>query len=94
MSLTQRTADWVAANRDRLEDSREVTFKLSDPHLDKPSCHLTVAAGDRFAEVIVWDSGELELACGRIGAIREEHHEVVDPADLNLLLEQVIECTA
>lgn len=79
MSLTQRLAQWVDDNLGRLEASGVVTLRVSAPDVDKPSAHLLVR-GSREGELIMWDSGELELWVDPMSV--EEHHEIDDPADL------------
>lgn len=91
MSLTQRMADWVGANDARLRKLGPVTFRRSDGVRAKPSAHLVVQAGSRLAEMIVWDSGEVEVSYGSPDESHDEHHEVDDPAELDRLLEQLLD---
>lgn len=91
MSLSQRMADWVDANGARLRELGPVTFRRSDEERAKPSAHLVVHAGSRLAEMIVWDSGEVELTYGTPDEPHDEHHEVDDPAELDRLLEQLVD---
>lgn len=93
MSLSQRMAEWVEANSGRLQVLGLVTFRRSDEERAKPSAHLVVSAGGRVSEMIVWDSGEVELTYGTPDDPCDEHHEVDDPAELDRLLEQLIQRT-
>lgn len=83
MSLTQRLSQWVHENMGRLETAGTVTLRLSDPNIDKPSAHLIVK-GSREAELILWDSGEIEVWVEPMPY--EEHHEIDDPAALETIL--------
>ena len=90
MSLTDRMAAWVESNRERLEGIGEIQFRRSELDRPKPSAHLVLASPTRLAEVIVWDSGEVELSHGAAGNFLDEHHEVDDPAELDVLLERLL----
>lgn len=90
MSLSQRMADWVEANTDRLRRLGPVTLRRSDEALSKPSAHLVVSAGDRLLELIVWDSGEVELTYGTPEDPHDEHREVDDPEELDRLLDELV----
>lgn len=83
MSLTQRVSQWVDDNLGRLEATGAVTLRLSDPDVEKPSAHLLVK-GSREGELILWDSGELEVWVDPMPV--EEHHEIDDPAALAPIL--------
>jgi hypothetical protein len=89
MSLTDRMAAWVHANGERLNAVSEVRFRRSDQERPNPSAHLVLTADSRVAEMIVWDSGEVELLCGTPADHQDEHHEVDDPAALEALLERM-----
>lgn len=90
MSLTERMARWVEENGTRLASHGTVRFRNSEAAQDKPWAHLVLSKGERFDEMIVWDSGEIEVSYGTAGRSRDEHHEVDDPAALDALLEQLV----
>jgi hypothetical protein len=83
MSLTQRLSQWVVDNRARLDAAGAVTLRLSDPDIDKPSAHLHIQ-GSREAELILWDSGEVETWIEPMP--NEEHNEIDNPDALEPFL--------
>lgn len=88
MSLTQHLSQWVDENLGLLEAAGAVTLRMSDPDIDKPSAHLLVK-GSREAELILWDSGEMEVWVDPMP--NEEHHEIDDPAELVPILSAFID---
>ncbi len=90
MSLTRRMADWVEVNKTRLRNLDHAAFRVSKDDRDKPSAHLLLQHDERFGEVIVWDSGEVELSFGTANATQDEHHEVDNPAELDELLANLV----
>lgn len=90
MSLTERMIQWVEANSDRLQRIGPVTVRRSSEAVPKPSAQLVVSAPARLCEVIVWDSGEVELTYGTLDDPRDDHHEINDPAELDRVLDQLL----
>ena len=90
MSLTERLARWVEANRAQLAPTWTVMFRDCEVSHDKPCAHLVLSRGDRFDEMIVWDSGDVEVSYGTADRPHDEHHEVDDPSALDALLEDLV----
>lgn len=59
---------------------------------EKDSAHISLEKGDKFGELIVWTSGEVDCGRGVIGGeSSDEHFEIDDPLDLIPLLDSVFE---
>ena len=91
MSLTERMAEWVEANKARLEDLDRAFFRESKDDREKPSAHLVLEQGERFVDAIVWDSGEVELSFGTANEPCDEHHEIDSSSELDELLTRLVE---
>jgi len=90
MTFSEQVIRWATANADRLSRLGEVTVQTSDGGGSKPSAHVAIEDRGRFAEIIVWDSGEVEFAHGAHGHATDEHYDLTSPKELDDLLEQLV----
>lgn len=87
MTYTDRLADWVAVNRELLEQHGQVSFSRRPLGTDNPSAHLLVAlSADEDAELLVWESGDAEFNHGSFDASVFEHLELESPGEMADLL--------
>jgi hypothetical protein len=89
MSLTEKVASWVADNSGLLSQFDDVILRRFGVDSDKPSVHLLLELGPRIAEILVWDSGEIEIIRGTPGDHHDEHREIEDPNDVYGILEEL-----
>jgi hypothetical protein len=81
----------VEANLPILEQHGQVTFSYGPPGTDNPSAHLLVVlSNDEDAELLLWDSGDVEFNHGPFGASRFEHIEVESPGDFDELMRRFL----
>jgi hypothetical protein len=83
--------EWVEANNARFKYLDRVLFRESKDDREKPSAHLVLEHGERFVDLIVWDSGEVELSFGTANEPRDEHHDVDSFSELDELLTKLVE---
>ena len=81
---------WVADNRAALE-ADGVTIKLSEPSdTPNPAQSLTMTKAEREADVVVWVSGECEVAIGHVDGVtldaEQTHHDFSSPDQLVAVL--------
>ncbi|MFE3526488.1 hypothetical protein ACFXOD_33725 [Streptomyces sp. NPDC059161] len=93
--LPQLLHAWFTENEEQLR-SRGVTGHVQqspDDGRPKTSAWMTVETDGYVAELIVWDSGEAELACADWASsqIREEHRDLRTPAELLDAIEALLE---
>jgi len=75
MNLLETVSDWVRRNIEDLNERGEVSLVVG-PKYSKSSVYLVVEISeDRDAELIVWDSGEIELLYGSYSDPVQEHIE-------------------
>lgn len=80
-------AAWVEANRGILEQHGHVSFSYGPPGTDNPSAHLLVAfSQDADAELVLWESGDVEFNHGSFADSVFEHHELDSVDELAALL--------
>lgn len=89
MTYSEQVIRWAAANAERLDQLGKKTVQRSGVEGTKPAAHIVIETEARFAEVIVWDSGEAEFGYGQHGSATDEHHELTGLEELNDLLEQL-----
>jgi hypothetical protein len=90
MSLSERMAEWVEANKARPEGLDHVLFRKSRYDREKPSAHLALKHGECFADAIVWDSYKVELSFGTANEPCDKHHEVDTFPELDGLLTKLV----
>ena len=57
----------------------------------KRAVHIAVQRAGRFAEIIVWDTGETEFGFGATGGAQsDEHHDLVDTFELDQPLDRFL----
>jgi|GEM_PF-4920277 len=87
MNFIEHVNRWIAENRSALERTELLAVSDSVDTRSKRSVHVAVQNADRFAEVMVWDTGEAEFGFGGIdGDQSDEHHDLIDTAELDQLL--------
>ena len=87
MNFIEHLNRWVASNRDTLGSADTFVVSDSGAAYPKRSVHVVVEGRDHFTELIVWDTGEAEFGSGALhGAQSDEHHDLIDAAELDQLL--------
>jgi hypothetical protein len=71
-------------------------FERSSASVLNPSCAINLQRGAREADLIVWESGEAELAVTDVdGSVSQEHFDDLrNPKDLATVLARMIKVTA
>lgn len=92
MTFSHHLVAWANANAERLDRLGDVSVRRAGDGGIKPSSHISIESVGRFAEVIVWDSGEAELAYGELGgSATDEHLELRALDELTAVLEQLVD---
>jgi hypothetical protein len=87
MTHVTRLAAWVELNREVLEQHGRVSFTYGPSGTNNPSAHLSVALStDEGAELLIWESGDVEFNRGSFAAPVFEHVDLESPDDLAALL--------
>jgi hypothetical protein len=90
MTFTDQLDQWVRRNRRQLDELGRLTYQRSTDDRFNHSAHVGIENDSRFAELIVWDSGEVEFAYGSSSGVKDEHHDLTSPNDLDELLESLV----
>ena len=87
MNFIEHVELWVTSNRDVLARADTLVVSDSGDGQFTRAVHVALEGQDHFAEVIVWDTGEAEFGFGAIGGAQsDEHHDLIDTAELDQLL--------
>ena len=87
MSFIDYTYEWLEQNRGAL--ARGGALSVSDSAETRPKrvVYIAVQGTARFAEIILWETGEAEFGFGaNAGEKFDEHHDLIDTAELGQLL--------
>lgn len=88
---------WLFSMRMSLGSSGVIAqFDRSPTDRPNPSCSLNLRRGDYEVDLLIWDSGEAELAVGSVdGMISQVHFDDVrNRSDLGELLSKLVEFSA
>ena len=87
MTHLTRLEEWVAKNRDVLEQHGHVSLSLGRTGTDNQSAHLLVTlSADSDVELLLWESGDAEFNHGSFTASVFEHVELESLEELTTLL--------
>lgn len=91
MIFIEHVHEWIARNRDLLQGVEKHSISDSGETRSKRAIHIAVQASNRFAEVIVWDTGETMIAFGiAMGQQSEEHRTLTDAVELDQFLDRFL----
>ncbi len=91
MNFIDHINQWIGRNRGALESTNTLSISDSSDARPKRAVHIAVQGAERFAEIIVWDTGEAEFGFGTTdGAQSDEHHDLIDTVELDQLLDRFL----
>jgi hypothetical protein len=91
VNFVEHVNRWIAQNRGALEGTDTLSISDSAGTRPKRAVHIAVQESDRFAEIIVWDTGEAEFGFGVTGGAQsDEHHDLIDTVELDQLLDRFL----
>jgi hypothetical protein len=96
MSFLDLVEAWFKSTRNLLEMAGvAATCSRSDDTRSKPSCALNLQRGHREADLVLWNTGEGELALVQSdGSVTQEHLEIQTIDALGMLLERMVNAVA
>jgi hypothetical protein len=96
MSLLEVVNLWIHSIAVLLERVHvSATHVMSEPNIAKPSCAINLRRGKLEADLVLWNSGEAELALvGPEGVVEQEHLELSDPQTLTTVLDRMLRTVA
>ena len=89
--LLDRLETWVESHREELSVAGDVTFRRGPEERDNRSAELVVAGARDVFELVLWESGEVELGQLVDEEVRLEHVDVVSSDDLGRLCRRALD---